>query len=206
MSPGQAWLAWAEAAPPTIAGLPKNVVLYAAGAVVALLLIGVVSALMRKRKPEGIDPEAGMMEDLEDLPPPPARKAPRPLTVQGQPVRLRLLILAPVGRKEAASDDEVEPMLEKVVRGLGQVARYDQPQIKAWPLGMSKVGFTPMFFRRMVRPQPAGQPSHWILLAGQARAGTEQVLLGLALWSDARTTMGNIAVKPDEWTHLLRAE
>jgi hypothetical protein len=207
MGPGHSWLLGAAlATAPTIGGLPKNVVLYAAVGVGALVAIGIVAALLRKPKSEGIDPEAGMTQDLEELPPPPAQKAPRPLTLQGLPVRVRLVVLAPVGRKVAATDDEVEPMLDKVVRGLGQAARHDQPQVKAWPLGMSNVGFTPMFFRRMQRPQPAGRPSNWILLAGQARAGGDKVLLGLALWSEAPTTMGNIAVKPDEWTQLLQVQ
>jgi hypothetical protein len=126
--------------------------------------------------------------------------------VQGQPVRVRLVVLAPVGRKVAAADDEVEPILDKVVRGMGLAARYDQPEVRAWPLGLSNAGFVPMFFRRVQRPQSAGTPSNWILMAGQARAGAQQVLLGLALWSDEPTTMGNIPVKPDEWKELLRCE
>jgi hypothetical protein len=186
--------------------MPKNVVLYAAAGALALAVILVVVALTRRPKAEEIDPEAGMGLNLEDLPPAPAQKAPKQLTLQGHAVRVRLVVLAPIGRKVAAADDDVEPMLDQIVRGMGQAARHDQPQVKAWPLGMSKVGFSPMFFRRVARPDPAGRPSHWILVAGQARAGTEQVLLGLALWSKERTTMGNIAVKPEEWNQLLRVE
>jgi hypothetical protein len=206
MGPGQGWLVWADVAPATIAGMPKSVVLYAAGGAAVLVAVLVLMALLRKPKPEGIDPEAGMGLDLEDLPPAPAKTAPKQLALQGQPVRLRLVVLAPIGRKVAATDDDVEPMLDQIVRGMGQVARYDQPQVKAWPLGMSNLGFSPMFFRRVARPDPAGRPSHWVLVAGKARAGAGQVLLGLALWSKEPTTMGNIAVKPEEWNQLLRVE
>jgi hypothetical protein len=195
---------WADAGLPPGLIKPGHVLLGAIGVGVLLLLL--VVAMLRRKKPKGIDPEAGMAEDLRAYPPPPAQKAPRPLTVQGQPVRVRLVVLAPVGRQVLAADGDVQPILDKVVRGMGLAARYDQPEVRVWPLGMSNVGFTPMFFRRVLRPQPAGTPSNWILLAGEARAGAQRVLLGLALWSEQPTKMGNVAVQPDEWNELLRTE
>jgi hypothetical protein len=197
---------WADAGiiPP---GLLKPPALYGVLGVGALVVLLVLALLMRKKpKGKGIDPEAGMAEDLRAYPPPPPQKAPRPLTVQGQPVRVRLVVLAPVGRQRLADDEPIEPILDQVVRGMGLAARYDQPQVRAWPLGLSDAGFTPMFFRRVLRPQPAGTPSNWVLMAGPARAGAQKVLLGLALWSDRPTSMGNVAVEADEWNDLLRTE
>jgi hypothetical protein len=198
------WL-WADDGPAPAKLFENGPVLWGiigAGVLLALLAL----AFLTRKKSKNIDPEEGMSEDLRTYPPPPAQTPPKQLTVQGQPVRVRLVVLAPVGRQQVAADGDVEPILDKVVRGMGLAARYDQPQVRAWPLGLSNTGFVPMFFRRVVRPQLAGTPSNWILLAGQARAGAQQLLLGLALWSAEPTTMGNIPVKPDEWNTLLHVE
>jgi hypothetical protein len=182
----------------------NNLVFYGAvaAAAVALLLL----LLFLRRRPAPVDPEAGLAEDLATYPPAPGAAGPKQLTVQGQPVRVRLAVVAPVGRQKAAEDGAVEPLLERVVRGLGAAARQDRARVREWPPGLSSAGFTPAFFRRVVRPEPAGTPSHWILLAGPARAGARQVLLGLALWADGPNRMGNVAVQQDEWNELLRLE
>jgi hypothetical protein len=197
---------WATALSPS--GLLKNgpLVWGIAGAGILVVLLLMLLRLRSRTAPKRIDPEAGMAEDLAMYPPAPQQVGPRQLTVQGQPVRVRLIVLAPVGRTVISQDEPIEPLLDHIVRGMGQAAQYDQPHVRVWPLGMSNAGFTPMFFRRTKRPQPAGRPSNWILLAGQARAGAQQVLLGLALWSDEPTTMGNVAVKPEDWSEVLRTE
>lgn len=199
-----AWPVLAEDANGPVQFITGNpYVLYGVLGAGALLLLILLGALLRK-KPPAIDPEEGMSEDLSTYPPAPARSAGKQLTVQGSPVRVRFVVIAPIGRQ--AVEGGPEEILEQVVRGMGQAARGDRPRVRQWPLGFSNAGFTPMFFRRVVRPEPAGSPSHWVLLAGQARAGARQLLLGLALWSEQPTTLGNIAVGPDEWNELLRTE
>ncbi len=121
-------------------------------------------------------------------------------------MRVRLVVAAPVGRKALTDDGDIEPILDKIVSGLGAATRQDRARIRQWPLGLSVPGFAPMFFRRVIRHDAAGSPSHWILLAGQARGGPRTLLLGLALWSDEPTEIGNVAVQGDEWNELLRVE
>jgi hypothetical protein len=199
------WLL-ADEVPPTEISTRSPYVLYGGIAVGIIVLLGIFMALARRKRPEKIDPEEGMEEDLLDYPEPPPLAGSRQATYQGQPVRVRLVVVAPVGRQEVSGDGDMEPILNQVVRGLGTMARQDEPQVRTWPLGMSNVGFTPMFFRRVLRPEPAGTPSNWILVAGPARAGASRVLLGMALWSDEETTIGNVAVQQDEWGELLRIE
>jgi hypothetical protein len=172
----------------------------------AVVILALLALLVGRRKAPAHDPEAGMSERLATYPPAPPLKSSRWLTLQGQPVRVRLVVVAPVGRKAVADDGHVEPHLDMVVSGLGAATKQDRARVRQWPLGLSVPGFTPMFFRRVVRPEPAGTPSHWILLAGQARAGPRALLLGLALWSDEPTEVGNVAVQADEWNELLRVE
>jgi hypothetical protein len=195
----------ADVVPPTEISTRNPYVVYGGIALGAIVLVAILMSLMRKKPKEAFDPEAGMQEDLAEYPDPPPVGS-RQVTYQGQPVRIRLVVVAPVGRQAVAGDDDMEPILNQVVRGLGTTARQDQPQVRTWPLGMSRVGFQPMFFRRVVRPEPPGTPSNWILVAGQARAGAQGVLLGMALWSDEPTRIGNVAVGQDEWNELVRIE
>jgi hypothetical protein len=181
----------------------NNLVFYGAIAAAAIGLLLLI--LFFRRKPK-VDPEAGMTEDLALCPPPPAAAGPRRLTFQGFPVRLRVVVVAPVGRQSADMGNGVGPLLDSVVRGLGAAARQDQARVRQWPLGMSREGFTPQFFRRTLRPEPNGTSSRWILLAGPVRVGGQQVLLGLALWAEKVNQVGNVAVQQNEWNELLRME
>jgi hypothetical protein len=92
-----------------------------------------------------------------------------------QPARLRLVVVAPVGRK-VLSADQVEGVLEQVLRELGAAAAGDKPRVRVWPPQLSSAGFAPTFFRLTHRPDPAGKPSRWVLLAGPARAGGQPIL------------------------------
>jgi hypothetical protein len=201
----RAWLVLARGWPkePGSPLIGNNLVFY--GAVGAAVLVLLLFILWLRRRPAKHDPEAGMSEELADYPPPP-QAAGRQLTLQGRPVRVRLVVVAPVGRQQVAKDGAIEPILDGVVRGLGAVTQQDKARVRLWPLGMSNVGFTPAFFRRVRRPEPAGSPSHWILMAGPARAGAQQILLGLALLADEPNTVGNVAVQPDGWHELLSLE
>src|SRR5688572_2238474 len=75
---------------------------YLVYAIIALVLIGGVAVLLRsvlglfssKKKP---DAEAGQRENLAEYPPAP-KGGPRKLTIKNVPARLRLVVLAPMGR------------------------------------------------------------------------------------------------------------
>ena len=137
----------------------------------ALILLLILVALMRRGGKKKVDHESGMEEDLSEYPPPPGKPGPRRLTIHGRPVRLRLVVIAPVGKKKIAEGGAVEALLDQVLRGLGQVAQQDKPRIRVWPPQLSLQGFAPTFFRRTQCPDQAGKPSHWLLAAGPARAG-----------------------------------
>ena len=144
--------------------------LYGGAAAGVLLLLLIVAALMRRGGKKKVDPEGGLGEDLSEYPPP-GKSGPHRLTVHGRPVRLRLVVVAPVGKRRIAEGGEVEALLDQVLRGLGQVARQDRPRVRVWPPQLSQQGFAPTFFRRTQCPDRDGKPSHWLLAAGPARAG-----------------------------------
>ncbi len=179
----------------------NNIVFYAVagGAVLVLLLL---ILWIRRGRPAPVDPERGLLENLGDYPP--AGPGPRRLILHGQSLRVRLVVVAPLGKRALPANDAVEPLLEEVLRGLGEIARQDRPRIRVWPAQLSHQGFAPTFFRLTQRPEAAGKPSRWVLVAGPSRAGGQQLLLGLALCADEATDLGNLPLQTNEWAEAFR--
>lgn len=189
------------AEPPGSPLIGNNLAFYSVVGVVLLLLLLLILWLRRGR-PAPVDPEAGLVENLADYPP--AGPGPQRLFVHGRPVRLRLVVLAPLGKRSLPSDGAVEPLLEQVVHGLGDIARQDRPRLRVWPAQLSQHGFAPTFFRLTHRPEPAGKPSPWILAAGPIRAGGQQFLLGLALYADTSISQETMMLQANKWIEIFR--
>ncbi|MFO0841726.1 MAG: hypothetical protein U0797_04905 [Gemmataceae bacterium] len=177
-----------------------NLALVGGAAAVLFLLLVAVFALRGRKK---ADPEAHLAEDVAAIPAPP--KGPRhyQLLVLNQPVRLRYVVVAPMGRRVVG---KVDSTLEQVYRGLGEVAVDDKPRVRVWPPQLSAAGFAPTFFRMTRRPDPDGKASRWVLLAGPARAGSTPVLLGLAVQADEVTKLGLVTMTETRWAEVLRVE
>lgn len=166
-------------------------------AVVVLLRI----ATNRKRMP--VDLEGGLRELLADYPPPPSSTQKR-LTINGEPVRLRLVVVCPVGKlHDPLSADGVAEILDEVRRGLGALVQLDKPRIKIWPPQLSVAGFAPTFHRLVQSPDLPEQPSRWIKLAGPARTKRKPILLGITALSDEPCKLGDVVVETTEWGELL---
>ena len=178
--------------------------LYGGVAAGVLVLLVIAVLVLRGRRRKRVDPEEGLEEDLAAYPPPPGKPGPRRLTVHGRPVRLRLVVVAPVGRQAIAEGGAVEALLDEVLRGLGGAARQDRPRVRVWPPQLSQQGFAPTFFRRTHCPDRPGKPSHWLLAAGPARAGGRPVLLGLALYGDDPAPMEQATLSEAEWDEALQ--
>ncbi len=189
---------------PTIPGLSERDTLLAlGGAVVAGLVLLLLVVMFLSRRKGRSDPEGGLAEDLATYPPAPGELGDYRVSVLTQPGRLRLVVLAPVGKKPLG---EPEAVLGQVLRGLGDVAEADKPRIRIWPPQLSSQGFAPTFFRLTKRPGAEGQPSRWVLLAGPARAGDVPVLLGLAVLLDAPSKLGRMTLGELEWAEALDVE
>jgi hypothetical protein len=170
--------------------------------VVGLILLGVLllayQMLFRKRS----DPDAHLRERVADFPPPPALGS-HQLVFDGVPVRVRLVVVAPIGRSELANDD-VPGLLDAVCKGLAAVVKADKPRVRVWPPQLSKDGFT-WTFKRVIVPDTEGT-SEWLRPAGPVKAGARPILLGLALWADEANDKGHVVVKEANWAGLLRVE
>jgi hypothetical protein len=148
----------------------------------------------------------GPTEYLAEYPLPAEPAGDRCLTVEGVPVRLRLAILAPMGTQSPLDVSSAEDWLDRVLWGLGGIARRDRPRIRVWPGQLSKLGFIAAFARTVRRPEPEGQASRWILLAGQTAPRPQPILLGLALWAEDPVHIGRMTLEPSQWASVLRIQ
>ncbi len=179
--------------------------LMTAAGLIGLAALKLVFARRAKRK-RAAPVEPDLHEDLTAYPPAPGVPGPRRLTVDGLPARVRLIVVAPVGRDSNVNAEALDPMLDQIVRGLGEMVKRDQPRVRVWPAPLSNRGFAPTFHRNVARPEADGQLSQWALIAGPVKVGRWQVLLGLALWTDRPSTLGRLSVEAHEWRDTLRIQ
>jgi hypothetical protein len=117
---------------------------------------------------------------------------------------LRLVVLAPAGKQNFVDPEAAADILNQLAHGLGAVAQIDKPRVRVWPPQLSHSGFAPTFHRLVSRPEPDGQPSRWILIAGPVRAGGGPVLLGLAGYADKATMEGRLSMEENQWASVMR--
>jgi hypothetical protein len=194
---------WAQAE--IVDKLKANWILVAAGLGVLIALF-VLLKIAKGGKKKHVDLEKGQREDLGEYPPPPPAGAKR-LTINGVPVRVRLVVISPTGKAhDAVSADDVPDLLDDVLRGLGSFVKTDRPRVKIWPTQLSVVGFAPTFHRLVESPDAEKKTSRWVKLAGPARTGKRPILLGLALLADEPCKLGDIHVEQTEWGDLLQVQ
>jgi hypothetical protein len=175
----------------------------AGGVVVAGLVLLRIAAGRKKTHP---DLEKGQREDLAEYPPPPPAGR-RRLTLNGVPVRIRLVVVAPTGKQQdPIAADDLPDVLDDVLRGLGAFVAADKPRVRVWPPQLSVAGFGPTFHRLVASPDGGAKSSRWVKLAGPARTGKRPILLGLAVLADEPTKLGDVQVETTEWGELLRVE
>jgi hypothetical protein len=176
------------------------------GGLFALLLLGFVGSkilgLFGRKEEE--EEENELEEDLEEIPPAPAGTGDRRLTVEGVPVKLRLVILAPAGTESKLNASSAAKVLDRVVTGLGDFVEQDKPQVRIWPIHYSYEGFANAFHRNTPIPEGEDEPSRWVLVAGRAKVGERQILIGLGLQAIKPTTVGRKTLKTHEWDETFR--
>jgi hypothetical protein len=184
-----------------------GLVLFGVSALVGLLLLAwLARALLARRKRKGDSGSRELEIDLDRCPLPVGPPGVRRLTVYHLPVRLRLVVLAPVGKTGDVDVTAVEKLLDRVLPGLGEVAIDDRPCIRVWPPQISQHGFSAAFHRHTPRAAGRGEPSRWVLVAGRAEVGRQRVMVGLGLWADEPNTIGRVTLGPHQWLDVLRLQ
>jgi hypothetical protein len=187
--------------------VPALAVVAGAGLVALLIVFFLLRALWRalfrrSKRQEVWDRELDI--DLDSCPLPVRPPGDRRVTVYHQPARLRLVVVAPVGRDGQVDAAAVEKVLDSVVPGLGTAAQIDRPAVRVWPGQVSQHGFTAAFHRHTRKAAGRGELSRWVLVAGRAQAGRQPVMVGLGLWADEPNTIDRVNLESHQWLDVLR--
>src|SRR5262245_43256456 len=184
-------------------------ILAATAAVLLLLLWAIFDRLILRplfgRRSGPVPGEEHLRVDVTRLPAVAPPNSSRRLLAEGVPVRVRLVVLAPLGQGRSHSlPEDPTTLFDRVLPGLGAVVREDGALVKLWPAQVSRAGFAPKFHALVSTPDAPDASSRWVLAAGPVRAGDRQFSLGLALEADEPCYLGRQTVTPDRWTWLLR--
>jgi len=176
--------------------------------ILGVIAVGIGSLFLRRiiyRREVLPDLQKGLREDLREYPPAPAAGS-RTLNFMNEPTRLRLVVVAPMGKTgEPITADEIPALLDEVMRGLGGMVKLDKPRVKVWPPQLSVPGFAPSFHRLIVTGDAEGAVTKWILAAGPAKAGKRPILIAFALKADDASKRDlEIITEPAQWTDRLR--
>jgi hypothetical protein len=177
------------------------------GAVVVILIVAVVAAFgLRRREPErAAEPDLAIdLAQLDAAGPP---KSGVVLECYGVPVRLAILVLAPVGRGEFPTGDDLIEVLEGIVPGLNDVFATHGTSVRRWPPQMSPRGFSFFFSSKVKLPGDRGKGSPWCSISGKTEHGSQSLLVGMALCADAPNALGHFVIERDNgWLEALRVK
>jgi hypothetical protein len=174
------------------------------GLVAAVAVIGTIALLMRRPRPAAT---ADVLEPIDVTAlahaAPPA-SGPQ-LAVYNIPVRLVLLVLAPVGRGGKIPPNEFLPaIVSALAPNLMQVLSAHGTQFRRWPAQISSQGFAQVFFQNAAIPG-GGKGTPWCSLAGRFDTNAGPFLAGLVGIAAAPNSLGQIAVsQPGQWLDILR--
>ena len=156
-----------------------------------------------KRKPETASP---LDFDVQTLAPPVAGVDELVVRVYHVPVRVGLVVIAPLGRDAPLPGrGAIRELLDQAIPGLGTVMQHDQPQLRLWPAQLSASGFVHSLARHVKVPGEGGKNSLWCLVAGRVLASDRPFMVGLALCATEPNSLGVITVESEhKWLDVLR--
>jgi hypothetical protein len=177
-----------------------------AGVIFLLLILGIIDRLWLKlfRRRSASTPAAEPAEDLSLIPPPLQSPGERQFAIYHVPARLRLVVAAPAGTDLPIDEKRVKKELERLWPGVREILTVDKPRFRIWPAQLSQQGFALAFHCHLRRPDPETKASPWISVAGKIQLDGATLLLGLALWTEEKTTFGQLTLEPHQWRDVLR--
>ena len=127
------------------------------------------------------------------------------LVFSSKPVRLAVLVIAPVGRSGAIPEaDRLLDAVDQLIPGLVEIISMDSPTVKFWPGQLSTHGFAHVFFRNVKLPGERGVGTPWCSVAGKFKAGGQPYLAGLLCTAGQPNDLNEVAVEDnDQWAQVL---
>ena len=182
-------------------------VLVGVGFFLVLLVIAILLwRRFRRREEIVIPPPVDVGIDVARLPTRGPDDTNLQVEVYGTPVRIALIVLAPVGRDGSIPQpDEVLEIVEQLVPNFAEAILRDQPLIRAWSGQLSSQGFANSFFNNVALPGDRGKGTPWCSLVGKFTARKQQFLAGIVCCGEGDNALSQYTIQHEgQWNDVLR--
>jgi hypothetical protein len=127
------------------------------------------------------------------------------LKVHNLPVRLGVVVLAPLGRIELPDEDELSSILDGLVPGLGGFIAIDKPIIRTWSNQVSVGGFANNLALHMQVGNHDLTETPWCLVAGKTKRPDGLLLVTLVLAAATPNRLGVIRLEDEsQWMQAIQ--
>ena len=127
------------------------------------------------------------------------------LKVHNLPVRLGVVVLAPLGRIDLPDDEELPNILDGLVPGLGKYLARDKPIVRTWPNQVSVGGFANNLALHMQVGGHDLTETPWCLVAGKTKRPDGLLLVTLALAAEAVNRLGVVRLEDEsQWMQAIQ--
>ena len=127
------------------------------------------------------------------------------LAIYHVPVRLAVLVVAPVGRGSALPSRERLPhIIDQIVPGLAAVVTAHGTRVILWPPQLSTQGFARALFTDMPLPGNRGKGTPWCAAAGRFTADGQAFLAGTILRAASANNLSQTTLEREtQWLEML---
>ncbi len=127
------------------------------------------------------------------------------LKVHNLPVRLGVVVLAPLGRIDVPDDEHIPGILDSLVPGLGKFVAEDTPIVRTWPNQVSVGGFANNLALHMQVGGHDLTETPWCLVAGKTKRPDGLLLVTLALAAESPNRLGVIRLDDEsQWMQAIQ--
>ena len=187
-------------------GLP--LIVLAAGVLLALIVFVFLFIKLGKRKKPAESDEDALKINVgtlsTDAPPTDGAQ----LEIYNVPMRLVLLVIAPVGREgKIPSNEQLPTVVDAIIPNLMEVMKTHRPEFRRWPWQISSQGFSQAFFTNVPLPGDHGKNTPWSSLAGRFDTPNGPFLAGLVCVSATTNAIGQTAInRSGQWLDVARVK
>ncbi len=183
-------------------------VLLGLGVLAVVVVLGLIALVLRrgKRAPTTETETLAINLAALSIAGPPAT-GPQ-LEMYNVPVRLAVLVLAPVGRAgQIPPNEQLPSIVDALVPNLMEVLTAHQPEFRRWPPQLSSQGFTQVFFNNVPLPGDGGKGTPYCGAAGRFDTPAGPFLAGLVCVADKPNALGQVTItQPGQWLDVFRVK